>query len=198
MSLQTLHHLYAALAPWSALSLLLLGRGPYLSRVRIVGSLFLALFVLRIPIAGWTCFQWVMSLEPNPSFTLTALLAVALLQRVGRVQLFSPEDWKAAWFFGALASLILYPMGLGLTSMDPYVLGWRFVLPVAVAVVAIVLVLRGNRFGLILLLPFIGFLLRLQESQNFWDAVIDPFYGGGAILIALGICWQGIRRRKSL
>jgi len=72
------------------------------------------------------------------------------------------------------------------------------VLPVAVAVVAIVLILRGNRFGLILLLPFIGFLLRLQESQNFWDAVIDPFYGGGAILIALGICWQGIRRRKSL
>jgi len=198
MSLQTLHHLYAAIAPWSAFSLLLLGRGPYLSRTRIIGSLWLAFFLLLIPIGGWSSFQWIMVLEPNPSYTLTALLAVALFQRVGRVQLFSPEDWKAAWCFGALASLILYPMGLGLSSMDPYVLGWRFVLPVAVALVGIVLILRGNRFGVILLLPFIGFLLGLQESQNFWDAVIDPFYGGVAILIAPGICWQSIRRRKSL
>ena len=191
-----LHHLYAALAPWSALALLLLGRSPFLSLTRIFGSLFLAFFLLRIPIAGGSCFQWLMVLEPNPSFTLTGLLVVALGQRVSGVRLFHPSDWKAGWIFGAIASIVLYPMALGLTVMDPYSLGWKPELPVVVATAAIILILRRKRFGIILILPFVGFLLRLQESHNFWDAVIDPFYGGMALIISAALLVKKIRKGK--
>ena len=183
MTQELFQHLYAGIAPWLALALILLGRNPHLSRTRIAGSLLLAFFLLRIPVGGWHLFAWVRVLEPNPSFTLTGLLAVALAQRLSGKKIFRAEVWRAARFFGAVAALILYPMGLGLTSIDSYTWGWWPRLPMLTAAVAALLLLRGNRFGVVLLLPFVGFLLHLQESTNFWDAVIDPFYGGVSLLL---------------
>jgi hypothetical protein len=80
MSRELLQQLYAGLAPWLALSLLLIGRNPYLSRVRIIAALLLALILLGIPVplTGWNGFAWVRVLEPNPCFTLTALLGIAV------------------------------------------------------------------------------------------------------------------------
>lgn len=184
MSRELSQQLYAGLAPWLALALLLMGRNPYLSRVRIIGSLLLSLIVLSIPVplTGWNGFAWVRVLEPNPSFTLTALLGIALWERISNKRLFRPADWKAAWIFGTASALLLYPMGLGLTSLDPYSWGWWSRIPILVAVAAAMLILRGSRFGILLLLPFAGFLTGLQESTNFWDAVIDPFYAIFSIL----------------
>ena len=195
MSADIIHDLYAGLAPWLALALILLGRNPHLSRTRIVGSLLLAFFLLRIPVESWHLFAWVRVLEPNPSFTLTALLGVALSQRLSGRKIFGSADWRAAWLVGAVLALLLYPMGLGLTSIDPYGWGWGPVLPIVIAVVAALLLLRGNRFGIVLLFPFIGSLLHLQESSNFWDAVTDPFYGGVALVTTLVALFP--RRKKS-
>jgi hypothetical protein len=195
MSAAIIHDLYAGLAPWLALALILLGRNPHLSRTRIIGSLLLAFFLLRIPIEGWHLFAWVRVLEPNPSFTLTALLGVALAQRLSGRNIFHSADWRAAWLVGAVLALLLYPMGLGLTSIDPYGWGWGPVLTIVIAVVGALLILMGNRFGIVLLFPFLGSLLHLQESTNFWDAVIDPFYGGVALVTTLVTLFP--RRKKS-
>ena len=185
MSQQVIHHLYAALAPWLALSLLILGRNPHLSRTRIIGSLLLAFFLLRIPIDGWHLFAWVRVLEPNPSFTLTGLLVVALWARITQKKLFRVQDWRAAWSLGAGLALLLYPMALGLTSIDPYTWGWGPILPIVTALASSLLLLAGNRMGILLLLTLGGVLLHLQESSNFWDALIDPFYGGLSLLIIM-------------
>ena len=185
MSQQVIHLLYGALAPWLALSLLVLGRNPRLSRTRITGSLLVAFFLLRIPIAGWSSFSWIRVLEPNPSFTLTGLLAVALLQRVSGKKIFRSIDWNAAWAFGAVAALLLYPMGLGLSSHDSYSWGWGIWIPVLIAVAAAILLLLGNRFGIILILSQLGSLLHLQESANLWDALVDPFYGGVSLIAVI-------------
>lgn len=196
MSRELLQQLYAGLAPWLALALLLLGRNPYLSRARIIGSLLLALILLSIPVplTGWNGFAWVRVLEPNPSFTLTALLGIALWERISRKRLFRPADWKAAWIFGTASALLLYPMALGLTSLDPYGWGWGPRIPILVAVAAAMLTLRGSRFGILLLLPFAGFLTGLQESTNFWDAVIDPFYAIFSILaVIVTIALRGVK-----
>ena len=195
MSRDLLHQLCAGIAPWAALSLLLLGRNPYLSRLRITVSLLLAFFLLRIPVVGWNGFAWVRVLEPNPSFTLSALLGIALWERISGKETFRPEDWKVAWIFGAVVALLLYPMGLGLTSHDPYGWGWSPRIPILNAVAAVILLLWGNRFGIVLLLPFVGFLLHLQESTNFWDALIDPFYAIFSILACLVLL---VPRRKVL
>jgi hypothetical protein len=194
MSALLVHQFYAALAPWAALSLLLLGRNPYLSRQRIIGSLLLAFFLLRIPVGGWPLFAWCRTLEMNPSFILTGLLAVALWQRLSGRKFFRVQDWSAAWIFGAAAALILYPMGLGLTAIDSYTWGWERFLPLGTALVALLLLIAGNRFGILLLLPLSGFLLPLQESANFWDAVIDPFYGGFALIASSWILLRQFQR----
>lgn len=198
MSRELSQQLYAGLAPWLALSLLLLGRNPFLSRVRIIAALLLALILpgIAVPLTGWNGFAWVRVLEPNPSFTLTALLGIALWERISRKRLFRPEDWKTAWIFGTSSALLLYPMGLGLTSLDPYSWGWWPRIPILVALAAAILILRGNRFGILLLLPFAGFLIGLQESTNFWDAVIDPFYAIFSILALIAA--TASRRTKSV
>ena len=182
MSTQILHQLYSSLAPWLALSLFLLGRNPFLSRRRLFGSLLLAFFLLRIPLGGWSLFAWCRTLEMNPSFTLTGLLCVALWQRLSGQMIFRTEDWRAAWIVGAIGSLVLYPMGLGLTPIDPYSWGWGPAVPIVTAAFATLLLIRGNRFGIILILPLLGSLLNLQESANLWDALIDPFFG----IVSLG------------
>jgi len=171
-----IHHIQSSATPWAALSLLLLGRNPHLSRKRIAGSLLLAFFLLCVPVAGWSFLDWIRMLEPNPSITLTALLGIALWERTRAEKIFTQSDWSAAWGFGALAALALYPMGLGLTGIDPYVWGWGPMVPLATAALATVLLMRGNRFGIVLILPMAGTLLHLQESRNTWDALIDPFY----------------------
>jgi hypothetical protein len=192
MSAGIIHQLYAGIAPWAALSILLLGRNPYLSRTRTIGSLLLAFFLLRIPVGGWTLFAWCRTLEMNPSFTLTGLLCVALWQRLSGKSIFRAKDWRAAWLVGALAAFALYPMGLGLTSSDPYTWGWGATLPLATASIASVLLFAGNRFGIILILPLLGSLLHLQESGNLWDALMDPLYAAAS----LGGCGYLLLRRQ--
>lgn len=204
MSLTILHLLYAALASWLALALLFLGRNPYPSALRITLALLLTAGFLLVPIEHFFIIQWIVLLEPNPSLLLTSLLAIALLSRAGGPSLFRPQDWNAAWLFGSAASLILYPMGLGLTRFDPYAMGWGTLLPLATATVTTVLLFTGNRFGLLLLLALLGMLFPPMESRNHWDCLLDPFYGGVSLIISLFLLYKistghcGSARRKAL
>ncbi|MEI6322826.1 MAG: hypothetical protein WCP60_06975 [bacterium] len=177
------HTLYTLLAPWLALSLLLTGRNPRPSIRRILLSASLGLLILLIPLGKFPICRWIAMLEPNPSITLTALLAIALIARGGGRRFFRPQDWRAAWIAGSIAALILFPMGLGLTSLDPYAWGWGPGLPVATTALAVMFLLGGNRFGIVLLLCLIGMLFPPMESQNSWDAVIDPFYAFFSLII---------------
>lgn len=180
-----IHQVYAGSAPWAALALLLIGRNPHPGTRRKLAALpFAALVLLVIPIKGWNIASWIRVLEPNPSLTLTGLLLIALTSRLTGKTFFRSRDWKAALIFGALAALILYPLSLGLTRIDSYGWGWMPLLPVASATVATLLLLIDNRFGMVLILPFVGWILGVQESQNLWDALIDPFYGAVALVMS--------------
>jgi len=196
MNALLMHQLYAGLAPWTALSLIFIGRNPHPDLRRKIASIMLsALLLLVVPINGWNGTAWIRVLEPNPSLTLTGLLLVVLVSRLSGKSLFRQEDWNAAWIFGAVAALVLYPMGLGLTRVDPYAWGWEGSLPLTSACISALLLLSGNRFGALLLLPSAGWLLGLQESTNFWDALIDPFYGGISLAVALFlIARKGLRQ----
>lgn len=198
------HAFYSALAPWFALSLLLSGRNPHPSRKRVIGAVVVAAGILIFPIVNFSAARWIALLEPNPSITLTALLAIALFARCGGPQLFREQDWRAAWIFGSIAALILYPMGLGLTSIDSYACGWQKIVPVATTVVATVLLLCGNRFGIVLLLTLLGMIVHPMESTNLWDSLMDPFYGGVALILTSISLYKiftghsGRARRKAL
>ena len=147
------------------------------------------------PFFGHVPRYWLTGLTPNLGVPLVAVLVASILQRAGGAVLFRPREWRAAWIFGAVASLALYPsaLGLGLRNFDAYALGWPWLewtrsllLFGPVAAASALLVRRGNRFGWVLAAAAAAFLLRVQESHNFWDYLLDPLFGALS-LIAVGV-----------
>lgn len=159
----------------------------------LIVSVLGAALLSAIPFFGHELRYWLGGLTPNVSIPLFVLLLVGILERAGLPALFRSRDWLAAWFFGAGAALFLYPssLGLGLRNFDSYSLGWPWLdwrasllLFGPVALCAAILLRRGNRFGWVLVLVSAGFLLRFQESSNFWDYLLDPLYAVVALLLA--------------
>ncbi|MFI0348286.1 MAG: hypothetical protein ACH346_05905 [Chthoniobacterales bacterium] len=163
-----------------------------------VALFIMALFstvVLLCPIHELSVAHWIASFSNSWSILLIGILVVAILEKTFSHKFFSPQDWKAVWFFGAVASLILYPSALGLSHFDSYGYGWHFgFLTIATAVIAIILILKKNQFGILLLLTLAFFDLHLQASTNLWDYLIDPVYGFISLVMALHCCVRSIKR----
>lgn len=143
---------------------------------------------------------WSASLSANFSVTMVVLLVIGILDRAGWHGLFRPGDWVAAWIFGAAASLLLYPsaLGLGPQNFDSYALGWPWLfwgqslaLFGGAGLSAALLIWRGNRFGYVLGLALLGYVVGFQESENLWDYLLDPVYGAVSLLVVL---WTVLRR----
>lgn len=174
-----------ALACWLALSYFFLGKAPRPGPVRLAVSPIVAAAVLFVPVKGWMVFQWIALFEPELSVTVTAMLFVGLVSRAGGPKLLRACDWSSAWAFGAIGALVLFPATIGLSSVDIYSWGWGkgFVLPVGLLTLG--LLLKGNRFGVILLIGLLVLFLRPEESRNAWDVLIDPVYGAVAVVVVL-------------
>ena len=146
----------------------------------------IAAVVLLVPVQGLVVARWVAGLNANFSIPLTVMLAVIVWERVFERSLLSEPEWATAWSFGAIGGLALYPMALGLGSFDPYEWGWPFSpLFVAIGALTVVLVWTQNRFGFLLVLAAVAFQLRLLESTNYWDYLLDPVYS------LVSIVWLG-------
>ena len=129
------------------------------------------------------------------SIPLLGILSVKVLEMMFKRKIFSARDWRAIWIFGVVASLVLYPSGLGLTHIDTYSWGWdpHEFLVATVAVITIFLLWKKNGLGVLLLLALGAFAFQLQASANLWDYVIDPIYG----VIAFGMmAKEGMFLRK--
>jgi hypothetical protein len=174
--------LFAAAVPWLALMLCLhhiaRRRGSRLTgRALMCISSAAALALLMLPVGGIVVARWVASLGANFSVPLTGLLAAAVWERASGTPILSSAEWRTAWLFGALGGLALYPFALGVGSIDPYEWGWRFS-PLFVVILALTVwqICRKNRFGFLLLLAAAAFHLRLLESTNYWDYLLDPVF----------------------
>jgi hypothetical protein len=93
----------------------------------------------------------------------------------------------AAFVLGG--AVFLYPMALGLTSFDPYALGYSArvrPLLLGLAPVALVAWMRGRLFLLLSILSALAaFRFDLLESRNLWDYLFDPW------LTAFLLGWVG-------
>ena len=140
--------------------------------------------VLLLPIGGIVAARWVAAISANFSIPFIGTLAIALWERTFSRPFFSRREWRASWGFGAIGGLTLYPMALGVGSVDPYEWGWRFSpLFVVIAALTVWLIWKQNRFGLLLLLATLAFHLRLLESINYWDYLVDPVYCVASLVV---------------
>ena len=132
-----------------------------------------------IPLAGYP-----RGIAGDLSITTLALLATALSAMLsGRAWLERPE-WRGLCELAAACGVVGYPLTLGLTVLDPYELGYRprgLVLVVAALVVAWWWRRRGA--ALVLAAGVAAFNLRLLESNNLWDYLLD---------VPLAVCSVGL------
>jgi hypothetical protein len=141
------------------------------------GLAIFSLAIMAMPLGRLPIARLLAGIVDHWSVPSTALLAATVIRLSFGIDLLQPNDRRAAWLFGALAGLLLYPLALGWGPFDPYSLGWHFgPLFVGVAVLACGLILRKNRFGIVLVLAIAAWHLRAVESGNYWDCLIDPFY----------------------
>lgn len=158
----------------------LLGRwtGGRLSRWSMPASMALFAGVAAIPADGLPLGRWLAPITGHVSPVLLGLMAIGVLKRGGLGVRWGKNEWGAAWGFGVLASLALYPWALGWSAHDPYAWGWGpgWIWGVA-GIGGAALAIAGNRFAGVLALAPIVFLAGGLESANAWDYFIDPIYG---------------------
>ena len=138
--------------------------------------------VTFVPVAGMPVGRWLHGLGQTFSIPF-ALLLLDLVVAPFRVRSWLDAAARgAAVWWGAGASLLLYPAALGLGSFDPYALGWSEPgVAAAAAMMGAALMLVQNRFGIVLFFAGMAWRLGLLESDNAWDYLVDPVYGVMAI-----------------
>lgn len=159
-----------------------------------LGSAAVALGVLALPFQGLPLARWLAGVVDHWSIPGLALLATMVSQKFFGVELLRRADRQAAWVFGAVAGVTLYPLALGLGPFDTYSLGWHFSpLFAIVGMVAVILQWWRNRFGVVLFLSAGAWALGLPESANYWDCLMDPFY----FFASLGMLGSKLSRGRS-
>ena len=136
-----------------------------------------ALGILMIPVAGFPVARVLAAVIDHWSVPLLALLVASVVKTFFGAELLRREDRRAMWFFGVVIGVILYPLALGIGSIDPFAYGWHFgPLFLFVGCVAILLQWQRNRFGSVLLMAVFGWLAGVAESGNLWDCLTDPLF----------------------
>ena len=138
---------------------------------------FLAL--LFVPIEGIPVAGYVRGIAGDLSITTLLLLASSAVALAGGPKLHDRRELQALAAFVLASAAFLYPMALGLTSFDPYALGYPhrmrgFLL--GLAPVALFAWFRGRLLLLLaVVLALAAFRFELLESRNLWDYVLDPW-----------------------
>lgn len=120
------------------------------------------------------------------SLTTLTLLVLWPVLRLKKISLNNPDS-AGLCAIVLLLAVTLYPMALGVGAYDPYALGFRpWALLTAIAALGVLATLRGYLVSkTIVVVVLIGYWLRVLDSQNLWDYLIDPILGIFAIIYLL-------------
>ena len=120
------------------------------------------------------------------SLTTLTLLVLWPVLRLKKISLNNPDSAGLCAVVLVLA-VTLYPMALGVGAYDPYALGFRpWTLLTAIAALGVLATLRGYLVSkTIVVVVLIGYWLRVLDSQNLWDYLIDPILAIFAIIYLL-------------
>jgi hypothetical protein len=113
------------------------------------------------------------------------LLASAAVAFAGGPKLHDRREIRTLAAFVLAGAALLYPMALGLTSFDPYALGYSARIRGFLVVLAPVALFAWFRGRLLLLLSVVlalaAFRFELLESRNLWDYLLDPWLAVGML-----------------
>lgn len=134
------------------------------------------LALLLVPVNGLRLFEYFNGAAGEGSVTLTLLLLWAMASQMGFLRTPPRADLSAVAGLLAIAGLLLYPSAMGFSPLDVYALGYRPAeLLLVLAAFAAWARLRGRKAAAYMVLVAVAaFDVRLLESDNLWDYLIDP------------------------
>jgi hypothetical protein len=155
----------------------------------------IALAIVLMPVGDLPLARWLIGFNANFSIPLTAILFSRVVGTAFGIRLLDERALLICWIFSLIAGAALYPMALGLGRMDPYTAGWGFswLFVLAFSVTAVLLAMK-NRFAIVLMAAILAYNLRLLESTNLWDYLIDPLL---VVVSCIGLGWEIGARRKA-
>jgi hypothetical protein len=167
----------------------MLGRYIKADRPRVFAVAILLVLGVFLPVNGLSFAQWLRSVIGDLSLLTLLVFFNILAQRLFHYTLVEPATRKALLVGIALLGAVFYPLSLGLSSIDPYQLGYAPLLMSGLLFLLSVTAWLGAKRGLaaVLLLPLIAYNLSLLESTNLWDYLLDPIL----FIYALVQVWVG-------
>lgn len=142
--------------------------------------------VAALPVGGLPAGSWFAAIVPGLSLPTLSLLLDGIHRHAGGNGWLPSTQRTAVFIFAVVAGVALYPSAMGWGRFDVYTPGWNFsALTVAVGALGVLLIWRGRRFSLVLGAALLAWQLRLLESRNLWDYLVDPilFLLSAAVLI---------------
>lgn len=168
---------------WSHLSFVLLIASMlslFVKRRRSLQSISLCLFVPVIlgvlPIGQTDVSGFALGYMGALSASMLVLLGFQLLANIGAIEGHMPSVLRNMNIFWFATGMILYPAALGFFSTDMYSFGFHTSMHWCVLGLSVVAMFcRLRILGLCLAFSMLANLLKLHESSNLWDYVIDPW-----------------------
>ena len=145
----------------------------------LVTSLLLGLPVYNLPIHAY-----ITGITGHLSISSFVLVAAHCLRPASCNLLYlSDQEQKFICRILAYSGLFLYPMTLGLTQFDPYILGyWQsfphyfyLIIGLLMAISLLACYLRYHYVVIIFIGSLLGYDLHSHPSTNWWDYYIDPW-----------------------
>ena len=117
------------------------------------------------------------------SASMLVLLAFQSLANAGCVEALRAPVLRDMNLFWLILGMILYPAALGLLHIDTYSFGYGNAMSWCMLTISSLAVVgRHQMLGLCLALAVLADLLRLTESPNLWDYLIDPWLWMAAVI----------------
>jgi len=139
---------------------------------------------LFVPVNGLSLSQWLRSALGDLSVITLVILLNSVVNRLFNVQLLTPPARKNLLSGIVLVGVLFYPLALGLGPVDPYAFAYAPLwMTVLLSLASVLTWFRGQRdLAVVLLLPVVAFNLKLLESSNLWDYLLDPILFAYAVV----------------
>lgn len=139
-------------------------------------SLLIPLGVGLLPVRQTDVSGFVLAHTGTLSASMLLLLLFQLATQWRLVESLSAQVWRNMNLFWISLGIVVYPSALGLLDVDIYAFGYREAMSWCVLIASGIAVYSSYRIpGLCLASAVLAHLLRLHESPNLWDYLIDPW-----------------------
>jgi hypothetical protein len=144
-------------------------------RVR-VGLVLAAAAIVLLPVNDLFVAEYMRAAIGDLSITSQVLLAAAVAAYIVDRGFIDDRNVRAIMASLAIMALLLYPMALGLTPVDPYSLGYSSAYFATALLAATLTAWHAGLYWLVacVVLAIAGYVVGILESTNLWDYLIDP------------------------